>query len=858
MPPLNAAPFSKNVNPTIYNVFPELNQGKQYLQKQTEVKKKINKTHNFIESFTPYNTRGQLKKCRAVGQASPNKHVPCACGNAMCTTSMPYCNYQLGACFPAPANQNQAIEDWDVNSNCAGDGQFSSCKAKAGCASYGYCPPQIDNTLQWQKDRARAYDPNGGDLKLNSLVSQQIMRKADYMSNVQEYVLMPPPCNGDLANCPANPPYYGRNVTIPQQSGVAPYGPGYPHPSCGLEVLGNPGDGGKAAVSRTQVESLDATCHAEPDCVGFGKKSGGGWDFLTWNANPTYSGPKDPRMKTPGDYPKYFYIQNPVTGCNSSKCCGIQGTPGNCKTDPYDPACYVPGGAPPVPNTPSPTSAPPPPSIAGGWSNWSTSCPPAPNNIQTRTCTRPPPAYDGPDCSALDGGNAYRACNPPVNGGWSDWTTGCPPAPGNQQTRSCTAPPTAYGGTPCSGPSSRPCFSPSTFTPTPPTCTPKPRVMFSGNWIGTSSGREATWNADTAWPYGGPDQIWTALGNYGGTITGPSSGKGGSVMMRVGTNAMTSSGGYTPPEPPTGNINSILIDKNTTLTLTRPASPNYPAFTLTRTGPLLIWFGWVWWAGSAFWGAVGGGTNDTPVSPGGPNDIWVKMGGTHGPPGTGTGSGTWNGYMDPMYTSKLPVGCKFELLPYTPTSPGAAPTYSWKISCAAAPPPPPSTPPTAPCPAGSCCPVTVGGHTYNVCPWRSGSTATQPEPHCCTTGMTYGGGCAPLTAGQGGCACLGQGAITAGLFCPGSNTMGGQTDNVYDGTLASFTNRCCTQTCLNGSKDTPNNGPFSNLGETDVDCGGPTCPPCATGKNCLANSDCISGNCVGWQEIPSIILGTCQ
>ena len=43
MPPLNAAPFSKNVNPTIYNVFPELNQGKQYLQKQTEVKKKLTK-----------------------------------------------------------------------------------------------------------------------------------------------------------------------------------------------------------------------------------------------------------------------------------------------------------------------------------------------------------------------------------------------------------------------------------------------------------------------------------------------------------------------------------------------------------------------------------------------------------------------------------------------------------------------------------------------------------------------------------------------------------------------------------------------------------------------------------------------
>ena len=491
MPPLNASSFSKNTNPTIHNVFPELNQGKRYLQKQTEVEKKINNTRNFIESFTPYNKRGQLKKCSAVGQASANKHVPCACGNAMCTTSTPYCNYQLGACFSTPTNQNQAKEDWDVNSNCSGDGQFSSCKAKAGCASYGYCAPpmKINPLVQWDNDRSRARDPNGGDLQLNSLMGQQTMTKADYMSNVQQYVNMPPPCNGDLANCQANPPYYGRNVTIPQQIGPAPYGPGYPHPACGLEVLGNPGDGGTEAVSRAQVESLDAACHAEPDCVGFGQKSGGGWDFLKWNANPAYLGPTDTQMKTPGNYPKYFYIQNPVTGCNSSKCCGIQGTPGNCKTDPYDPACYVPGGAPPVPNTPTPTAAPPPPSIDGGWSGWSTSCPPAPNNIQTRTCSAPPPAYGGADCSALDGGNGYRACNPPVNGGWSDWTTGCPPAPGNQQTRSCTAPSTAYGGTPCSGPSSRPCFSPSTFSPTPapppsslyppPTFWPQPKEEYA-------------------------------------------------------------------------------------------------------------------------------------------------------------------------------------------------------------------------------------------------------------------------------------------------------------------------------------------------------------------------------------------
>ena len=168
MTSLNSAPFRKSTDSPIYNVFPELNQGKQYLQKQTEVQKTIDKTRNFIESFTPYNARGQLKKCRAVDQASPNKHVPCACGNAMCTTSTPYCNYQLGACFSKPANINQAKEDWDVNSNCAGDGQFSSCKAQAGCANYGYCPPQIDNTLQWQKDT-----PSGAPTNLQNTMTKQ-------------------------------------------------------------------------------------------------------------------------------------------------------------------------------------------------------------------------------------------------------------------------------------------------------------------------------------------------------------------------------------------------------------------------------------------------------------------------------------------------------------------------------------------------------------------------------------------------------------------------------------------------------------------------------------------------------------
>jgi hypothetical protein len=32
---------------------------------------------------------------------------------------------------------------------------------------------------------------------------------------------------------------------------------------------------------------------------------------------------------------------------------------------------------------------------------------------------------------------------------------------------------------------------------------------------------------------------------------------------------------------------------------------------------------------------------------------------------------------------------------------------------------------------------------------------------------------------------------------------------------------------------------------TDVNCGGPLCPTCANGKNCMMNSDCASNNCMG-------------
>ncbi len=41
-------------------------------------------------------------------------------------------------------------------------------------------------------------------------------------------------------------------------------------------------------------------------------------------------------------------------------------------------------------------------------------------------------------------------------------------------------------------------------------------------------------------------------------------------------------------------------------------------------------------------------------------------------------------------------------------------------------------------------------------------------------------------------------------------------------------------TCSDGVK---------NGSETDVDCGGPTCPRCASGRSCASNTDCATARC---------------
>jgi hypothetical protein len=183
--------FSKKVKrrqrqPTIFDQFPELNQGQQYLQKRSKL----------IEPFA--------SKCRYQNQASPNKKLPCTCGNSTCSESAPYCNYQLGGCFNKPGNIKNWGEDWAENEKCQMAGQLSKCTNTPGCPNYGYCPP-TSQSLLWDKDAGPTTFNN-----LNSLMSQQQSLYKDYITDVNQYVANP------------NQSPVGRSIVVPQLTGGAP------------------------------------------------------------------------------------------------------------------------------------------------------------------------------------------------------------------------------------------------------------------------------------------------------------------------------------------------------------------------------------------------------------------------------------------------------------------------------------------------------------------------------------------------------------------------------------------------------------------------------------------------------------
>lgn len=81
----------------------------------------------------------------------------------------------------------------------------------------------------------------------------------------------------------------------------------------------------------------------------------------------------------------------------------------------------------------------------------------------------------------------------------------------------------------------------------------------------------------------------------------------------------------------------------------------------------------------------------------------------------------------------------------------------------------------------------------------------------------------------------------------------GRCGNACDSSEVCHNGRCVSSsnnnkaTCTDGKKDGK---------ETDIDCGGPTCPACTYGKTCKKGTDCSSGVCVnGYCQLPSCIDG---
>ena len=67
---------------------------------------------------------------------------------------------------------------------------------------------------------------------------------------------------------------------------------------------------------------------------------------------------------------------------------------------------------------------------------------------------------------------------------------------------------------------------------------------------------------------------------------------------------------------------------------------------------------------------------------------------------------------------------------------------------------------------------------------------------------------------------------------------------------------CASNGCTANKCSTCNNG-VKDGDESAVDCGG-SCPPCANGKLCKGGGDCTSGNCVGYICCDAPCAGTCQ
>lgn len=125
----------------------------------------------------------------------------------------------------------------------------------------------------------------------------------------------------------------------------------------------------------------------------------------------------------------------------------------------------------------------------------------------------------------------------------------------------------------------------------------------------------------------------------------------------------------------------------------------------------------------------------------------------------------------------------------------------------------PACPVGQPCVDGDDCQSGVCASTTNTCASPSCSDTVRNGDE---TALDCGGSC-----------------VTEGKTCPVGSACNAPADCASGQCIA---NMCVATHCTNATAD---------ANETDVDCGGPECPPCAPGKDCDVDSDCTSGVCDG-------------
>jgi hypothetical protein len=87
--------------------------------------------------------------------------------------------------------------------------------------------------------------------------------------------------------------------------------------------------------------------------------------------------------------------------------------------------------------------------------------------------------------------------------------------------------------------------------------------------------------------------------------------------------------------------------------------------------------------------------------------------------------------------------------------------------------------------------------------------------------------------------------------CDGDGRNGCETDILQDANNCGACGNTCGGSCRKGVCDPTCADTVQNGAETDIDCGGGTCAPCAAGQACLVNPDCTSHVCGGDCLAPS-------